>query len=132
MFDNILSIFISAENNSVEETKASPQRKILRSKFDISEKSQKAHVLPSICIICKKKEKVRKVKGRIVHEHLSYCETFDRGNKLVEAAQRKADNAILVQLQGCDYIAIELQYHKSCFTYYTTILDSNEENSTST
>ena len=49
------------------------------------------------------------------------CET-ENGGLLREAAERKQDERILVDIRGRDCSAIEVRYHKSCYVNYTNFL----------
>lgn len=49
------------------------------------------------------------------------AETID-GGKLREAATRKDDHRILVQILGKDCVAIEVKYHLHCYKSYTSFL----------
>ena len=49
------------------------------------------------------------------------AETVD-GGKLKEAATRKADESILIQIADKDMVAFEVKYHKRCYEKYTSFL----------
>lgn len=49
------------------------------------------------------------------------AETVD-GGKLREAAQRKDDKRILIQIQEKDCVALEVKYHRRCYSTYTLFL----------
>ena len=49
------------------------------------------------------------------------AETVD-GGKLKEAATRKADESILIQIADKDMVALEVKYHKRCYEKYTSFL----------
>lgn len=44
------------------------------------------------------------------------------GGKLREAATRKADESILIQISYKDLVALEVKYHKRCYEKYTSFL----------
>ena len=49
------------------------------------------------------------------------CETIDTG-LLRRAAEAKDDENILIHIRGKDCVAIEVRYHKMCYTNYTKFL----------
>jgi hypothetical protein len=49
------------------------------------------------------------------------AETVD-GGKLKEAATKKADESILIQIADKDLVALEVKYHKRCYEKYTSFL----------
>ena len=44
------------------------------------------------------------------------------GGKLKEAATKKADESILIQIADKDLVALEVKYHKRCYETYTSFL----------
>ena len=52
---------------------------------------------------------------------LVVCETIN-GGLLREAAIKKKDERILIQLRDKDCVAIEVRYHRKCYTNYTNFL----------
>ncbi len=44
------------------------------------------------------------------------------GGKLKEAATKKADESILIQIADKDLVALEVKYHKRCYEKYTSFL----------
>lgn len=78
-------------------------------------------VLPAICIICKINEKRVTKAGKRQRERLSKAATFTAG-QLLSAAEIKEDQSILLYLKDRDCVALEVQYHKSCFLQYTWFL----------
>lgn len=50
---------------------------------------------------------------------MSQCLTLNASKRLLEAAERKCDERVLLQIRGKDLIAIEVKYHKSCYGTYT-------------
>ena len=54
------------------------------------------------------------------------CEIEDAG-LLREAAERKQDEKILIDIRGRDCAAIEVRYHKNCYMYYTNFLVRKEK-----
>ena len=46
----------------------------------------------------------------------------ENGGLLREAAERKQDERILVNIRGRDCSAIEVRYHKNCYVNYTNFL----------
>lgn len=59
-------------------------------------------------------------------DKLVSAETVD-GGKLREAAIRKSDERILIQISDKDLIALEVKYHKRCYEKYTSFLRHNTE-----
>ena len=61
---------------------------------------------------------------------MSLAQTLTAG-KLLQAAAMKNDEAILLQLQGRDCVAVEARYHNKCYKAYTKFLykakDTSEE-----
>ena len=49
------------------------------------------------------------------------AETVDEG-KLREAATKKDDQSILLQIANKDMVALEVKYHKRCYDKYTSFL----------
>ena len=49
------------------------------------------------------------------------AETVD-GGKLREAATKKDDQSILLQIANNDMVALEVKYHKCCYDKYTSFL----------
>ena len=49
------------------------------------------------------------------------AETID-GGRLREAATKKGDESILLQIAGKDCVALEVKYHKRCYKKYTEFL----------
>ena len=49
------------------------------------------------------------------------AETVD-GGKLMEAATKKDDQSILVQIANKDMVALEVRYHTRCYDKYTSFL----------
>lgn len=54
-------------------------------------------------------------------DKLVSAETVD-GGKLREAATRKSDESILIQIADKDLIALEVKYHTRCYEKYTSFL----------
>ena len=52
---------------------------------------------------------------------LVVCETLD-GGLLREAATKKCDDRILPQILDKDCVAVEVKYHRKCYTNYTNFL----------
>ncbi|XP_060757019.1 uncharacterized protein LOC132868069 [Neoarius graeffei] len=85
--------------------------------------SSSGPVLPALCIICKKKNLKFVLKGgKRQREALSKAETLTAG-KLQTAAETKDDHSILVHIKDKDCVALEVQYHKSCYQQYTRFLN---------
>ena len=49
------------------------------------------------------------------------AETVD-GGRLREAAKRKSDDTILLQIGNLDCVELEVKYHKQCYEGYTSFL----------
>ncbi|XP_076144371.1 uncharacterized protein LOC143126355 isoform X3 [Alosa pseudoharengus] len=89
-------------------------------------------VLPALCIICKKKEKLINKAGKRQRDPLSKAETLTAG-QLQKAAELKEDESILIHIKDKDCVALEVQYHKGCYNRYTRFLTrpakpENEQN----
>ena len=83
--------------------------------------SDRRHVLPVQCIICKGTKYFREQSsGKRKVEKYVLCERKDGGN-LLTAALMKQDEALLLDLRGKDHVAIEVRYHKSCYYRYTKV-----------
>ena len=54
------------------------------------------------------------------------AETVDEG-KLREAATKKDDQSILLQIANKDMVALEVKYHKRCYDKYTSFLKETEQ-----
>ncbi len=82
------------------------------------------HVLPPLCLICKDANKrvYNKIAGKREVEALTTCETD--GRSLIQAAEQKNDENLLVHIRGKDLVSIELRYHKSCYRNYTRCLSN--------
>ena len=63
-----------------------------------------------------------KVSAKRKRVPLMLCETLDAG-LLREAAERKQDEKILVHIRGRDCVALEVRYHKICYSRYTNFLN---------
>eukprot|EP00794_Sanderia_malayensis_P000765 gene765-55_t len=82
------------------------------------------HVLPERCIICRRTTPwfmKNKRDAKRVRQPLVTCETVNAG-LLRDAAEQKNDEKILVEIRGRDCVAIEVRYHKICYTNYTKFL----------
>ncbi|XP_076867112.1 uncharacterized protein LOC143518500 [Brachyhypopomus gauderio] len=100
-------------------TGTTPTRKFRsRSSLPISSSGP---VLPAICIICKKGYKFVVAGGRRQKEALTKTKTLNAG-KLQEAAEVKDDQSILIHIKDRDCVALQVQYHKSCYRQYTRFL----------
>ena len=51
------------------------------------------------------------------------CETMS-GGQLLNAAEMKQDERLLLDIRGKDLVAIEVKYHKSCYLRYTKVVQS--------
>lgn len=78
----------------------------------------KGHVLQEICIICQRKVKYTRVKGKTIEDELNKAVTIT--GTLTDTAEAKGDNCLL-RLNGghIDLVAREARYHRSCFKDYT-------------
>ena len=45
--------------------------------------------------------------------------TFEAGVPLLNAARIRGNQRVLLEVEGCDVIAKEVLYHKSCFGLFT-------------
>lgn len=113
-----------------------PNKRFLRSKSTMKnhhEDSKSKNVLPKVCILCRKNSYILdKSTGKRKIEKLSQCETSS--NLILEAALKKNDEEILLNIRGKDLVAIEMNYHSSCYKQYTRfitkpklIVDDNED-----
>ena len=59
------------------------------------------------------------------------AETLD-GGQLRQAATLKADQSILMQIEGKDCVALEVRYHKQCYQQYTSDIRHRKEGDTAT
>ncbi|XP_038063921.1 uncharacterized protein LOC119734467 [Patiria miniata] len=102
---------------------AEKKPRILRSESALGKKgaSRSAHVLPRMCIICRRARYSTNHEGRRSKQPLVQCELID-GGKLLEAAKVKRDETLLLHMENRDCVAIELKYHASCHKDYTRFL----------
>ena len=70
----------------------------------------------TLCIICKENRYDRRNKKQFMP--LRQCMTFEAGQNLLRAAERKNDEHVLCELQGIDPIANEVHYHHVCYVRY--------------
>ena len=79
------------------------------------------NILPKVCIICKKSGPIfvkdNKSRKRI-RQGLSQAQTIKAG-LLYDTAVSKEDEDILLQIRDKDCVAIEVKYHKQCYSRYT-------------
>ena len=61
------------------------------------------------------------MKGSSRYEDLTNCAKFKAGDTLLIAAKIREDNRLIISLEGQDYIAIEVRYHRTCYQRYTHI-----------
>ncbi|XP_071956013.1 uncharacterized protein [Antedon mediterranea] len=81
----------------------------------------RAHVLPPICIICKRIQyATNNISRKRRVEKLVQCETID-GGCLKTAATLKKDQEMLLKIHDKDLVAIEAKYHRSCYLKYTRV-----------
>ncbi|XP_034063996.1 uncharacterized protein LOC117541052 [Gymnodraco acuticeps] len=78
-------------------------------------------VLPALCIICKMKEKMIIKAGKRQRDQLCKTETLSAG-KLQKAAEKKDDQSVLLHIKDKDCVALEVRYHKSCYSQYIKFL----------
>ncbi|XP_071953111.1 uncharacterized protein [Antedon mediterranea] len=113
------------DHGNVDEVPLKKTRRCLRSKVSSSDSkpARSKHVLPAVCIICKKLRygRVDRFKGSRTMEKLIMCEHIN-GGTLLEAAELKQDERLLQQIKDQDCVAIELRYHRSCHKEYTQVL----------
>ena len=79
------------------------------------------NILPKICIICKKSGPIfiKDNKSRKqIRQGLSQAQTVKAG-LLYDTAMSKQDEDILLQIPDKDCVAIEVMYHKQCYSRYT-------------
>ncbi|XP_070560592.1 uncharacterized protein [Ptychodera flava] len=100
----------------------SPKKRHLRSNptsTSISAaKRRSIHVLPPICILCRRRKQRRDpITRKKLTEKLTSCETD--GRTLIKAAEYRKDEKLLIQLRGQDLVSIEVKYHRSCYKSYT-------------
>ena len=73
------------------------------------------------CIICQNERKTAPKKSSGRYEDPTDCVTFKAGDTLLNAAKIREDNRLILALEGQDYIAIEVRYHRTCYQRYTHI-----------
>ena len=79
-------------------------------------------MLPVQCIICRANQYVRESgSGKRKVEKLMTCETKS-GGQLLNAAMMKQDERLLLDIRDKDLVAIEANYHKSCYLRYTKVV----------
>ena len=102
------------------------KHRLLRSSFEFDQQSSRSsHVLPNICIICRKQKHKKDYSHKRSYEALVQCELVD-GGQLLEAARLKKDHNILHHIENRDCVAIEVKYHASCHREYTRFLSREE------
>ena len=80
------------------------------------------HVLPSICVLCKKEKTITcRMTRKRKQEPLTKCSLIE-APKLLQAAKDNNSTALLLQIQDKDCVAIEVQYHLSCYKDFTRYL----------
>ncbi|KAJ8411952.1 hypothetical protein AAFF_G00142190 [Aldrovandia affinis] len=111
----------AADTDSVStlSTSETPRKK-LRSRTGLPVASA-GHVLPVLCIICKKVDKYINVGGKRQKDTLSQATSLSAG-LLQEAAEMKEDFSILLHIKDKDCVALEVRYHKTCYRDYTRFL----------
>ena len=57
---------------------------------------------------------------------LVLCKTIN-GSLLRDAATKKKDDRILLQIMDKDCVAIEVRYHRRCYTNYTNFLHRQDK-----
>ncbi|PIK38209.1 hypothetical protein BSL78_24948 [Apostichopus japonicus] len=92
------------------------------------EQARSRNVLPDICLFCNKREKRRNCQRTQTRkmENLVMCSTIG-AVKLQQAAKEKDDTGILLKIENKDSMAIEVKYHQSCYTNYTSTEDLVQE-----
>ena len=105
-----------------EESLPPTKKRPLRSSTCFSQMKAQArseHVLARICILCKKEKTITcTVTRKRKLERLTKCSTLEAA-KLVQAANDNNNAELLLQIQGKDCVAIEVQYHGSCYKDFT-------------
>ncbi|XP_055957426.1 uncharacterized protein LOC126822187 isoform X2 [Patella vulgata] len=81
----------------------------------------RGHVLPPVCIICKKVPLFYRCQKKTVSDKLVLAETKD-GGRLREAAIKKEDETILRHIRDKDCVAVEVRYHLRCYKDYVRFL----------
>ncbi|XP_077972179.1 uncharacterized protein LOC120332986 [Styela clava] len=90
---------------------------------------ERPHIFSVKCTICGiTRFKRNKVTGKRVLEKLTRCQTLEAGC-LLEAAKRKKDEILLLQLRDVDPVASEVRYHSSCYQGYTRFMRRKIEQS---
>ena len=90
---------------------SSPAKRVSRSQVDGFDVNK--------CAICQQdKTMLTKNKGARSREPLSLNMTTTGSASLLKAAEIRDGRRLLLQIQGQDTIAIEIKYHKSCYTQY--------------
>ncbi|XP_057701136.1 uncharacterized protein LOC130921360 [Corythoichthys intestinalis] len=124
----------SAPSDSMADAKAStsistePPRKKFRSRTGLPMPSA-GYVLPPLCIICKKVEKLITMKGKRQRDKLSQAKTLTAG-LLQKAAELKEDTSVLLHIKEKDCVALGVRYHRTCYAQYTKFLSRPTETST--
>lgn len=99
-----------------------PAKRVLRSVTGSSDMlnliRRNKHILPPICIICRRQKRINRF-GKRDYARLISCETDCK--KIIDAAKLKEDDAILLQLINHDPVSIELKYHKLCYNNYIKV-----------
>ncbi|XP_077974182.1 uncharacterized protein LOC144429837 [Styela clava] len=90
---------------------------------------ERPHIFSVKCTICGiTRFKRNKVTGKRVLEKLTRSQTLEAGC-LLEAAKRKKDEILLLQLRDVDPVASEVRYHSSCYQGYTRFMRRKIEQS---
>eukprot|EP00745_Piridium_sociabile_P031804 TRINITY_DN5291_c0_g1_i19.p1 TRINITY_DN5291_c0_g1~~TRINITY_DN5291_c0_g1_i19.p1 ORF type:complete len:207 (-),score=27.75 TRINITY_DN5291_c0_g1_i19:149-769(-) len=88
-----------------------------------AEPTRCSHLFPVKCIFCNcdRKDVHDRVSGKRTREALQKCE-LTVSDELLDAAELKQDEDLLLQIRGVDLVASELRYHHRCKVAYTNFL----------
>ena len=115
---------LEESGTSQDEAFLPPPTHLLRSDVGSSPAAvpSRKHILPVECLICKRTQYIKeRSSGKRRVEHLVRCET-KMGGQLVRAAILRKDERVLLHVQDKDLVAVEVRYHKSCYSSYTKIV----------
>ena len=73
------------------------------------------------CIICQNERKTAPKKSSSRYEDVTDCATLKAGHTLLNATKILEDNRLILALEGQDYIALGVRYHRTCYQRYTHI-----------
>ena len=117
------------DQNNLDE-RPRKQKRPLRSSIQLKGAGRTRHVLPEICIICRKDRYIVEAHTRKrKKEKLATCSTLDAKN-LIQAAKDNSNTTLLLQIEDQDCVALEVRHHPCCYREYTRYLTKETQTET--